>query len=171
MKFLMFNFVVAAALVFLFAGERGELTAIAEKAEKTISVVKEKAAQTIGRSTGLSETAAVSQAQRDTPVEKPSEKLSPAPKVQVSPPRPLATPLTTSNPHEPRPKIDAPPAGRPQSPLTPAVAKRRSEVLETGPSPAKKGVADQFMSADIRKRELILLAEKMELFSAQAISR
>ena len=40
MKFLIFNVVVAAALVFLFAGEKGEINNVAQKADKKIAELK-----------------------------------------------------------------------------------------------------------------------------------
>lgn len=166
MKFLIFNIVVAAALVFLFAGDKGDLTAIAGKTEKLVSDIKSKAVEAVAppRSEELPATPAstplpkpaVAPAAADTPTPKlPEAKAAPLPA------KAAAKPLPTTNIADRTPK----------PPLSPDVAKRRAVVLDDSATVVSEGTAEKFMPADIRKRELMLLSEEMELFSAKAISR
>ena len=166
MKFLIFNIVVAAALVFLFAGDKGDLTAIAGETERLVADIKSKAVEAID-----------AKSPEPPPVKQPA----------VSPPKPAVEPAATEAPvpTSPAPAAkSAPvkPAGHPlpavdvadrspTPPLPPDVAKRRAEVLNAGDAVVSEGTVEKFMPADIRKRELMLLSEEMELFSARAISR
>jgi len=55
--------------------------------------------------------------------------------------------------------------------LPPEVEQRREEVLAEGVVGDPVSEAQKFMPASTRKRDLMLLSEEMELFSAKAISR
>ena len=163
MKFLIFNIVVAGALIFLFAGNKGDLTAVAQKAEQVVSKIKTEAVEAVGP-------------KPETPP--PAKPVTPS--VNVT--KPAAAPVDAS-PSVAKPKAPASePAAQPlpsvtiadrtpKAPLPPAVAKRRAEVLDEGATVVSEGSAEKFMPAEIRKRELMLLSEKMEMFSAEAISR
>jgi hypothetical protein len=171
MRFLLFNVVVAVALVFLFAGDKADIHAAADRAHDAASGLKAKAFEVIG-------------AQK-------APKAAPTP----APVKPIERKIVTASPEQAPEKAPAR-AAEPQpgtaaaeavkevqvatrklvAPLPPAVEKRRAEVLaegivggkvsaRTGPDAAK------FMTASDRKRDLMLLSEEMELFSARSISR
>lgn len=157
MKFLMFNLVVAAALVFLFAGDKGDLAAIAGKAERAVEQIKTKAVEVIKPAEEVSQ----------KPVSAPA--AAPVPAIEKkAPPAPKPPPVAKAETAPPVPEKTVA-ARTPQPPLPPEVKKRRAEVLNDAGAPAPK--AGKFMSSGDRKRELLMLSEEMELFSAKAIAR
>jgi hypothetical protein len=160
MKFLLFNVVVAGALIFLFAGDR---------ADPTTSVGAAVAALT-------DNTPDVSSAAEPAPVA--------APKPAVPAAGPAALPAEENPEAEAAVPVTEPANGRvasaspPTAPdLPPEVAERRKEVLGD-PLPNEKGAEkiievdpNKFMSPEQRRRDLILLSEEMELFSAETLGR
>ena len=172
MKFLIFNIVVAAALVFLFAGDKGDLTAVAHKAERVVSGLR---AKTVGTAAprptrpGVAESA---EAKVPAPQTKPaSEKAGTAkPEPKVPPPAPDTKQVAEETEPRALPKVEVA-THTPAPPLSPEVEKRRAEILDDGGATVAEGTAGKFMPADIRRRELMLLSEEMELFSAEAVSR
>ena len=177
MRFLLFNVVVAAALVFLFASDKADLHAAADRAHDAASGLKSKAFEVIGA--------------RPAPAIQPTPKPAsqPAPANVAVRKTVVATPLQT-------PAAGVQPAEKSTSaitaadavkevqvatrklvpPLPPAVEKRREEILAEGVvggkvSAAGGGDKQNFMTASDRKRDLMLLSEEMELFSAKSIAR
>ncbi len=163
MKFLLFNLVVAAALVFLFSGDRADVGA-------TVAALSEEAAGSV------SET-------RPAPVERAPEPetVAPPPKTNAS----METPAAKAPPvQEKAPAVPETAPGRvasalpPKAPvLPPDVAERREKVLgdllPDGKGEEKIIEVDpkKFMSPEQRRRDLILLSEEMELFSASTLGR
>lgn len=140
MKFLAFNLVVAAALVYLVAGDQSGKSTVSDNAVKAVSEVKQIArnAVTAGK-----------------------DFVSKAPVVTAKP-----------APASVEAKVTPPPAPAPK--LAPEVEKRRAVVLEEravavrNPKPVPTVVTS---TNDDRRQQLLKLAEQMELFHIEAVSR
>lgn len=149
MKFLMFNVVVAVALVYLFTADRAEMRSAADRAFDTAGEIKQMAQKAVGEGRAILD--------RET-VPPVVPRADPAPEVKsmqpVEPPPPPPPPVRTAT----RPVAE--------KPLAPEIAARRAEIL--GPV-LKEG--ERFMSADQRRKELFSLAEEMELLYARKTSR
>lgn len=178
MRFLLFNIVVAGALIFLFTGDKADLHAAADRAHDAATDIKAKAFKVIGA--------------------KKAPAVTEAPKavVDAAPAKPIATKTITAEPGVP---ANTTSASRPEpgtaaaeavkevqvatrrlvKPLPPEVKKRREEVLSEGIVGGKSRVStapagsdtQKFMTSSDRKRDLMLLSEEMELFSAKSIAR
>ncbi|MGY9058045.1 MAG: hypothetical protein ACKVGZ_21060, partial [Alphaproteobacteria bacterium] len=111
-------------------------------------------------------------------VKAPAKIETPAKAVPIAPVLPKKQAISAP----PAPPPVAPPSALPSSKkavgapsnLAPAVAKRRAEVLNDNPTPdptpiLKKG--DRLMSTSDRRRELLALAEEMELLYAKSVSQ
>jgi hypothetical protein len=171
MKFLIFNVVVAAALVFLFAGEKGEINNVAQKADKKIAELKksvsgliEEQNQDIPSLKKLSEPIAApaqppSPAQQDVakPTKPPSKPREPGPQKATT--QDDMTPETSYS-------LSQKTNSSPVSSLPKEVVKRRNEVLGDSEE-APKVVKNSFMTLKARKRELLFLAEEMEILAAK----
>lgn len=175
MRFLLFNVVVAVALVFLFAGDKADIHAAADRAHDVASDLKAKAYEVIGAQKAPKATPSPAK-----PVERKTVAAAPAEKAPEKIP---AAAERVPSP-EPQPGTAAAEAVKEVQvatrklvpPLPPEVEKRRAEVLAEGivggKVSAKTGAgAAKFMTASDRKRDLMLLSEEMELFSARSISR
>jgi outer membrane biosynthesis protein TonB len=169
MRFLLFNVVVAVALVFLFAGDKADIHAAADRAHDAATDMKAKAFEVIG-----AQNAPKATPQPSKPVEQKTAAATP----------PEKTPTTAERTPKPQPGTAAAEAVKEVQvatrklvpPLPPEVEKRRAEVLAEGIVGGKvSGKTDsgtsKFMTASDRKRDLMLLSEEMELFSARSISR
>lgn len=184
MRFLLFNIVVAGALVFLFTSDRADLHAAADRAHDAASDIKSKAFEVIGAKTAAPREApearpaakpAVPAKVPAKPVESRSAAASPASEATYSQNKPLA-PAAADAVREvqvaTRQLVDPAPApAQAIKALPPEVAQRREEVLAEGIVGEPVTEAQKFMPASTRKRDLMLLSEEMELFSAKAISR
>jgi hypothetical protein len=184
MKFLAFNLAVGLALVFLFTADKGDVHKAVDRAHSLATDMKKLAKETVGA--GAVQTKALAKIAHD---EKPSAASVPEVKAVTKIEMPAkAVPIAAVLPKNqtvsapPAPPAVAPPsalsspikAGGAPSNLDPAVAKRRAEVLNDNPSPdptlvLKKG--DKLMSTSDRRRELLSLAEEMELLYAKSVSR
>ena len=176
MRFLLFNLVVAGALVFLFASDKADLHAAADRAHQAATGIKARAIEAYG-------------AKETTPAG-PTRATDRA----KAPPHPFANPVKTAKTAAPKPvigqksptltsDIKAKPAAieavrqirvatrKLVPPLPPEVEKRRKEVLGNTAVPATRPSPQNFMSTVSRKRDLMLLSEEMEMFSAKSISR
>ena len=162
MKFLLFNVVVAGALVFLFAGDRADVGAsVAALSDKAAEAVAETRSVPAGRAPEPE--AVAPPAKTRVPVVQPAAKAPEAPEAPALP--------------EPAPRRVAS-AAPPKAPdLPPDVAERREKVLGdllqdgTGAETVVEVDPKKFMSPEQRRRDLILLSEEMELFSADTLSR
>lgn len=174
MRFLLFNVVVAAALVFLFAGDRADLHAAADRAHDAATDLKARAFEVIGAKKAPDAPPAPQTAAK--PVQEKAA-VSSAPKTAP----PAAEPVPAATDKAGTAGVDAVTQVRVATrglvpPLPPEVGKRREEVLAEGvvggaissPGDTKK---PKFMTAADRKRDLMLLSEEMEMFSAQSIAR
>lgn len=169
MKFLLFNIVVAGALIFLFTSDRADLHAAADRAHDAASGLKTRAFEVIGA--------------QNAPAVRPAPKAEtePADKkavVAVLPGEDPA-PAAVKPAAEPKPGAAAAAAVKEVQvatrklvpPLPPEVEKRRDEILAEGIVGGSPSGKQKFMTASDRKRDLMLLSEEMELFSAKSISR
>lgn len=180
MKFLIFNLAVAAALAFLFTADRGDVQRVAGQVHDAVGGITDYARKAID--TGV---AAIGKTVAATPV-KPSappsvesrveaQPVAPEPPTsalarQSEPPRPPVPPSTSvAKVRPPTEAISPAPPG-----LDPAVAQRRREVLDgiasAESAPALKEGA-RLMSAADRRKELLSLAEEMELLYARSVGR
>lgn len=147
MKFLAFNLVVAAALVYLVAGDKGGANAVSTHAVKAVTEVNQFARDAVTAGKDLISPPVVVAAKR-------SQNLAPAP---APIPR---TPVSHAE--------LAPPPAAPS--LPPAVKKRRDEVLGNTPLPTPEPVSTAVINDD-RRQQLLNLAEQMELFHIEAVSQ
>lgn len=176
MKFLVFNLAVAAALVFLFTADRGDMQKMAAQVHDAAADVKAYARQTLDKSEKILEPGPA----KEPVAVKPEPPAAP---VKSAPEQAKETPLAPVPPAA-TPQQPGPPAKTaraiPARPLTPDVAKRRQEVLDGVPPAAptvsrsatprlKEGAT--LMTAGERRKELLTLAEEMELLYARSISR
>lgn len=189
MRFLLFNIVVAGALVFLFTSDKADLHAAADRAHNAASDIKSKAFEVIGADTiGAKETVKPRPVIKAAPVTRPKTPAETAPASAETRSTTAATAATemreeTFSQNKPLApaaaeavrevqvatrKLVAP---RPAKPLAPEVQQRREEVLAEGIVGKPVTEAQKYMPAATRKRDLMLLSEEMELFSAKAISR
>jgi len=185
MRFLLFNIVVAGALVFLFTSDRADLHAAADRAHDAATDLKSRAFEVIGAKEPKPSEATV----EPDPAAEPAKTPEKPPEATVEPDpaaEPAKTPEKTeetfaqNKPLAPTAadavreiqvatrKLAEPP---PANPLAPAVVQRREEVLAEGVVGGPVTGNGKFMPPSTRKRDLMLLSEEMELFSAKAISR
>lgn len=213
MKFLMFNIVVAAALVYLFTGGGLDMGAAADRAAHVATKIENKARLLVGAESRPSPQKAaptqddklvapaplparqkpqIAKAERTDrgrqasprrPVPaKTATRMAKAEETLAKPapapvrPAPLVakakqtdkTPLSTL----PTSVVSSVPAKTPLPPgRSPEVAKRRAIVLGKTADDTMRPEPDRAKSGAERARELMLLAEEMELFSAQAIGQ
>ena len=181
MRFLLFNIVVAGALVFLFSSDRADLHAAADRAHDAANGIKSKAFEVIGAGETVKPGSTVIPVrvtepakpvvQKQAITETGSATATPkTPEETFSQNKPLApaaadaireVQVATRNLVKPAPVKSLPPE----------VEQRREEVLAEGIIGGTATGSDKFMSASTRKRDLMLLSEEMELFSARSISR
>jgi pyruvate/2-oxoglutarate dehydrogenase complex dihydrolipoamide acyltransferase (E2) component len=182
MRFLLFNIVVAGALVFLFTSDKADLHAAADRAHDAANDIKSKAFEVIG----AQQTAKPQPTIKQAPVTEPAQPAQPAEKAHAE----TATAETEDTFSQNKPlapaaakavrevqvatrKLVEPQASKRQTvkPLQPEVEQRREEILAEGIVGEPATEAQKYMPASTRKRDLMLLSEEMELFSAEAISR
>lgn len=171
MKFLAFNIAVAAALVFLFTANRGEVELAAGRLHDAAGEAKAIAERAVDRGRALLDENANSVPQARSAVVAPVK----PPSTPSSPPPPVAEPEYHPAPIPEPPVTTATTAAPPPKPaLSPEVARRRAEVLggadSAAPAPAPRP-GKQLMTAEQRHRELMLLSEEMELLYARKVSR
>ena len=146
MKFLIFNLIVGFAPIYLFSGEGVDFQAVPKKAMAATDTIKSKL-----------------MALTDIP-KKPKEDTSP------KAPAPVAISLDKPEP-APEPALKL--AETKPIELDPAISERRNEVLESAvPLPSEFAAQDKgLVFRQDRQKALIQLAEDMEFFSAEAMSR
>jgi len=177
MRFLLFNLVVGAAVVYLISGNAGDAVRNAGFSETTASVIED-----IGKKARATVAKAVEKAPNPSPV--PTK--APSPKsdskasqktnsVAKSSAPPIAAPPTkTAKTVASRPVHKAPPpkanptdeASKGKlAAVSPEVGKRRAEILGKKSPEAKYAIegGEQLMSASDRYRELSKLVDDMEL--------
>ena len=165
MRFLLFNIVVAGALVFLFSSDRADLHAAADRAHDVATDLKSRAFEVIGAKEPATPEAAVKPDLAPDSV-KTSEKTEET-FAQNKPLAPAAADAVREVQVATRKLVEPQTA----KPLAPEVAQRREEVLAEGVVGGPVTGNGKFMPPSTRKRDLMLLSEEMELFSAKAISQ
>jgi hypothetical protein len=162
MKFLMFNLVVAGALVYLFTADRADVHAAADRVYETADEIKSVARNAVGKGRRLlqGDEAAPARPIPSAPQARPQIQQIPVPKAAPVPPPVKQVARRGSIPN-----------------LSPEVIRRRDEVLGNV-SPSREQAAipeikkgENFMSAAQRQKELFSLAEEMELLYARKISQ
>ena len=171
MKFLIFNVVVAAALVFLFAGENGEIINVTQNADKKIAELKRSVADLIkekNRDIPSLKKLSNPSAAPTTPPTPAQQKAAKRPKLHSEPQEPRTRKATTQEDMTPETSLSLSPEtnSSPVSALPKAVVKRRNEVLDDSDE-AHEVVKNSFMTSKTRKRELLFLAEEMEILAAK----
>ena len=187
MKFLLFNLAVAAALVFLFTADRGDVQKIAGQVHDAAGDLKVYANKALNSGQDRLDRGAVKAGPRAEPAPVDIDRHEESP-LNAPPPRPLA-PSVAAQPEPPlSPQLARnlpamPEIGSETDPKTswaaftdldPAVAKRRKEVLDgidsADAAPTLKE-GTRLMSPSERRKELLSLAEEMELLYARSISQ
>lgn len=179
MKFLVFNLAVAAALIFLFTADRGDVQKIAGKAHDAATGVKAYAKRTLDKGQQILDRGPATPAAIPLPIHqavpaKPDSVKAPQKPQPLPIPRPTrhASKIAESTPSAPA--VSAP-SLTPN--VAPAVAQRRQEILNGIPPEAPPVAATKLkegtnlMTSVDRRKELLSLAEEMELLYARSISR
>jgi outer membrane biosynthesis protein TonB len=187
MRFLIFNAVVALALLYLFNGDGGP----EDKAKAALGSVKTFAAKAVDEARGRLDKPKppARKAAASKPVPKPVPETKPEPVAEPAPPAPVERHAEVLPPPAPAPMPSVPSApvetvtvaglDEPAAPPPePEVAKRRAEVLadstepaDTGDRAVEIGGDGLLMSVDERRKALLRLAEDMELFSVGVTGR
>ena len=195
MKFLLFNVAVAAALVFLFTADRGEVQKIAGQVHDAAGDMKAYANKALNSAPNEFDrrvepvpASPIRRTERTPDVRPPqSPVVTSAPATTARPEGPselaLARKIARNLPAMPETGWETlPQAGRETSnpapaDIDPAVAQRRREVLDgietaeaAEATPALKDGA-RLMTPSERRKELLSLAEEMELLYARSISQ
>jgi hypothetical protein len=193
MKFLLFNIAVAAALVFLFTADRGEVQKIAGQVHDAAGDMKSYASKALGAGQRMIGREPATSGHRTEPAPPPAAKPAvadpglTAPKPVVEPPPPpvrpqlprqLAEHLPAAPETSPETRLKTGPAAAAK--LDPEIARRRREVLNgidtanlagvPAAAPALKE-GTQLMTPSDRRRELLSLAEEMELLYARSLGQ
>ncbi len=162
MKFLVFNMVVAAALFYLFAGETTDFRQLVKKADTNITKLKKGITELVpDESSDAPVQETVKKALRRTEgpvVEAKTQKLSAEKTVKPS--------SEQKSQGQPVPVIKNPPTAQVKTPDN-DVLKRREEVLSTNAAEPASRENKDFMAPKTRKRELLFLAEEMEILAAK----
>lgn len=181
---LAFNVLVLAALVYLVAGgqpsrELRDGAVQAVEAARTVLPLPRPSAET-----PVSEPVSVKGPVAEAPKPAPKPATPPAAteagsdKPATPPaPAPVVTPPELPPAQDVAERVARPPvtvaASRTDTPVDPAVARRRAEVLAEGPAPLAARMADKpvFMTPAERVRELQRLAEEMEIVFTDRLAR
>ncbi len=162
MKFLMFNLVVAGALVYLFTADRADVHAAADRVYETADEIKTVARNAVGKGRRLLQSDGAPPSRPIAPAPRARPQLDPKPVLKAAPAPP---PVKQVARQEPTQK------------LSPEVIRRRDEVLgNLSPSQIQSAIpeikkGESFMSSAQRQKELFALAEEMELLYARKISQ
>jgi hypothetical protein len=180
MKFLLFNLVVAGALVYLFTADRADVHMAADRVYETADEIKSVARNAVDQGRKLLQGDQAAAIPKPTPRALPRVQPQAIPRVepQVQPQvQPRIQPQIRQKPIPEAAPVPAPVkqvarAGA-LAKVSPEVARRRDEVLGTANPESipeiKQG--EKFMSASQRQKELFSLAEEMELLYARKISQ
>lgn len=162
MKFLIFNTVVAAALFYLFAAETTDFKQLAKKAETKISQLQGEVTEV------LNDKASIMPKQENAEREQvPIEKRAATTKLQPQTNESLAK-------SAPNKKTELVPENSQTGEIRTSdkeVMKRRKEVLSTKAVSPASSDDHKFMAPKTRKRELMYLAEEMEILAAKLANK
>ena len=161
MKFLVFNMVVAAALFYLFAGETNDFRRLINKADTNITKLKSEVAEFVlanDENTSAKEI-----------VEKPQDRLQ-ASEATVKTPTPMREKSPVQSPEKVQETASPEIANIPTTNvITPdnRTLERRKEVISTNVASRTSSPNLELMAPKIRKRELLFLAEELEILAAK----
>jgi hypothetical protein len=185
MKFLVFNIVVAAALVFLMTADRGQVELAAGRAHEIAGDIRDFAERAVDQGRRLltrgapepgpdvrSETIASQAPERVAAAPEPVAPKEAAAKPPPPPPEPKRL-AEAAPPSPPAIVREATPPAPERTARDAAVERRRSEVLAGVPDRSASPIAEgaTLMAPAERRRELLSLAEEMELLYARSISQ
>ena len=167
MKCLVFNLLVVGALAFLLfdgtppASVRDAVDKAAAKAGQLV----EKGTVLVGKPAQRPEAKPIPAPKSKPVAETPAEDTGDDKSVTTVTKAPVQPPVFKTPPQTPRPAKPATVAAAPAPKLSPAVARRRAEVLGEAPDSAAKPThtTPAFMAPRTRRAELQRLAEDMEL--------
>ena len=166
MKFIIFNLVVAAALIFLFVSDRGTMVNVASKAEEGISRLKSKVTKVTKSSSKMSPSDSSEDRNFSSSKKPVLNKLSKNPKKQeIKLTKKINEKKFTKKIVSIQP-ISAPRLGTFPA-LTSDVSQRRKKILQQQKEVVVGKKETLFMDSKTRKTELLLLAEEMELFAVK----
>ena len=161
MKFLVFNMVVAAALFYLFAGETNDFRRLINEADTNITKLKSNVAEFVSDKNKNPSAKGI--------VEEPEDRLQ-APEATVKTPTPMREKSLVQSPEKVQktapPEIANIPTTNVITPDNKAL-ERRKEVLSTNVASRTSSPNQEFMAPKIRKRELLFLAEELEILAAK----
>ena len=165
MKFLVFNLAVAAALVYLFAAESGDIEQVAGSLHQATNEVKSLAK----RSVKMGERRLKNVMSNDAP------ETATNPEATAVAPADVQTEPGSNDDAEPNPTAAKPTGAAPASlEARPEAAQRRQEVLAGVPASSQIPVlktGETTMSRTDRRKELEALAEEMDLFYVRTLGR
>lgn len=166
MKFIVFNLIVGAALVYLFTAEQGDLSRITEKAQAMGQQVQQK----------VSDLAATSEPEKQN-APASSDKAAPRPASAPEPQQAVDEEIDVKVPVKVAKKIEREPQPVPQAmketeeTLPPEVIKRRNEILNGKDENIAQVTQNQSRDRSEQRDRLLRLAEDMELYSLETIAK
>jgi len=166
MKFIVFNLIVGAALVYLFTSEQGELNRITEKAQEMGQQVQQK----------VSDLAATSEPEKQNAPNSSSKAASapapaPEPKQAVDEEIDVKVPIKVAKKAEREPQPVPQTMKEAEETLPPEVLKRRDEILKGEREEGGDVIQNQSRDRSEQRDRLLRLAEDMELYSLETIAK
>lgn len=162
MKFVLFNLIVGAALVYLFTADQGELNGITDKAQEIGKQVQQKVSDLVVHSETEKE-----------PVKNDVKQAEPIPEKQqkaenrIENKVPVKVAQKIEKEQQPAPQA----MKRAEETLPPEVIKRRNEIL-SGENEAVAETNESQTGERSDRRDLLLrLAEDMELYSLETMAK
>ena len=189
MKFIAFNLIVGAALIYLFSADRADLQALTDKTYDMGQEVRQKVNDLTGGPDEAPKPAPQKIVKTEPPAPQPVKAEEPS--IQAEKPEPPRAPAAPEAPQKAGRKAPVQVAQKPQSKprpvskqiasaddLPPEVLKRRNEILEpnqaqakTQPQPVREpNPADTARNSE-RRDHLLRLAEDMELYSLETLAQ
>lgn len=179
MRFLLFNIAVGAAVFYLLIGDPGATARKAGLPEAAVSAIDElshKAKKTVAEKISETPQSPPQSAAKSAPA--PAPEAQPVKAAAKTPPQPpiqqakyvASKPVHTAPAPKPNPKDEV--QGGIQAPVSPALSRRRDEVLGNISDGEKFAVKDgaEMMSPRERYRELSKLVDDMELVYFNSLS-
>ncbi|MCG8490226.1 MAG: hypothetical protein MI743_01315 [Sneathiellales bacterium] len=161
MKFLLFNIIVGAALVYLFSAENGELNTLSEKAGNMGQQVRQKVSDLTS-----------DPAEENRPLKDDKLTKEPVPESQQKMTNKSEENAPVEVAHKPVQKPQPVSTGKTgERTLPPEVMKRRDEILNGKNEPVEQFSDNQLSEKSDRRDRLLRLAEDMELYSLEAIAQ
>lgn len=149
MKFILFNLIVGASLIYLFTAEKEELHEVTDKTYEVTQQMRQKVSELAGKASDQANVVAEEKI-AETPMPEPAKE----------------TPVEVAHkaaPSKAAPKVSEAPVAE----LAPEVEKRRNEILNA----ESQLVIEEAPNNSTRRDHLLRLAEDLELYSIEAITQ